>query len=344
MKYHAVIIGAGPAGIGAANYLLNHGIKVLIVEKDIKPGNKACGGGLTESALSFIDDDIASCFEHHKKLKVISPYFSAAINSDKSYMAVADRTLWTSKMLARLQDKGADIILGKRCRSINGNTVLVGDESILSEIIIGADGPNSVVRKHLGINSAIGVIAIQLVIKKEHIKGSFDLKNTPSVYFDFNKFLNGYGWIFPVGDSLKIGCGIPLVKNGGKLLNSSFDLWLKDIGIDSSKGRVQGGSIGCKYLGHRRDNIFLAGDAGGFASPVTGEGIGQAIISGEEVAKEATQKNYSSKILKKLSRYHRKTDHILSQPEVGAFILNSAPFFLKSPSFAASVLRRYSSF
>jgi len=61
--------------------------------------------------------------------------------------------------------------------------------------------------------------------------------------------------------------------------------------------------------GYKFDNIFLIGDAGGFVSGLTGEGIYQALVTGEEVGKIILDPNYKSfKIddLLKIKKKHNK--------------------------------------
>ncbi|MDD3006814.1 MAG: hypothetical protein PHX30_04505 [Candidatus Pacebacteria bacterium] len=65
--------------------------------------------------------------------------------------------------------------------------------------------------------------------------------------------------------------------------------------VDVSDGTCQGYAINYDYRGYRFDNIFLAGDAAGFASGPTGEGIYPALVSGTAVAKTIMNANYEAK-------------------------------------------------
>ena len=51
-----VIIGGGPAGSVAAFALASAGHDVLLIDKHSFPREKACGDGLTSSAVSFLEE------------------------------------------------------------------------------------------------------------------------------------------------------------------------------------------------------------------------------------------------------------------------------------------------
>ncbi|MFP3280640.1 MAG: FAD-dependent oxidoreductase, partial [Vulcanisaeta sp.] len=44
-KFDVIVVGAGPAGLTAAQQLANRGFKVLVVERGKKPGSKNVFGG-----------------------------------------------------------------------------------------------------------------------------------------------------------------------------------------------------------------------------------------------------------------------------------------------------------
>jgi len=51
MKYDVVVVGAGPAGATAAKVLVEKGISVLLLDKQVFPRDKPCGGGLPARIL-----------------------------------------------------------------------------------------------------------------------------------------------------------------------------------------------------------------------------------------------------------------------------------------------------
>ena len=62
-KYDVIIVGAGPAGALMGYELARLGLKALLIEKEVLPRYKACGGGLTRRALNALPFDISPVIE-----------------------------------------------------------------------------------------------------------------------------------------------------------------------------------------------------------------------------------------------------------------------------------------
>jgi flavin-dependent dehydrogenase len=50
-----IIVGAGPAGSVAAYTAAKLGLTTLLIEKEMMPRYKPCGGGLTPKAIDFLE-------------------------------------------------------------------------------------------------------------------------------------------------------------------------------------------------------------------------------------------------------------------------------------------------
>ena len=74
------------------------------------------------------------------------------------------------------------------------------------------------------------------------------------------------------------------------------------------------------YKGHRFKNKFLVGDAGGFASGLTGEGIYFAIKSGEDVAKQILNKQYKQVNIEHILKTKQFEEEILDSLQVNKTI------------------------
>ena len=82
-------------------------------------------------------------------------------------------------------------------------------------------------------------------------------------------------------------------------------------------------------------------DAAGLASPVTGEGIAQALISGAEVAREITEPGYRSGKIATLAARHRRTHDTLAQPLVCRALYGLSPWLLGLKAVRERTLARY---
>ncbi|HSR11310.1 MAG TPA: geranylgeranyl hydrogenase, partial [Thermodesulfobacteriota bacterium] len=111
--------------------------------------------------------------------------------------------------------------------------------------------------------------------------------------------LPGYGWIFPTGESsANVGVGIAARALGKKNLQKLFAGFLSDRHLKERfrsarmvEGSLRAWLIPMGSFGRRRSrgNVLLAGDAGGFADVLTGEGIYHALRGGECAAQAAEQ-------------------------------------------------------
>ena len=87
-------------------------------------------------------------------------------------------------------------------------------------------------------------------------------------------------------------------------MNERFNRWAEEKGIDLSKAKRRAYPEYWGYHGFKHGNIFLTGDA--FACTVDGEGIYQAIRSGEIAAKTIIDPKWNYKPeLRDLLRYHK---------------------------------------
>ena len=83
-------------------------------------------------------------------------------------------------------------------------------------------------------------------------------------------------------------------------------------GFDLSSARYESAPISYDYREISYGNIFLVGEAGGFASGFTGEGIYQSIASGEEVAKLIMDPSHSCELLEEVEKYNRILEKVMN--------------------------------
>jgi flavin-dependent dehydrogenase len=107
--------------------------------------------------------------------------------------------------------------------------------------------------------------------------------------FDFDAIDGGYAWVFPKRRHLSIG----VLSFPPQNLNDACENYIRRLGIKPISIERHGYVI---PLSPRRgpfvrNNIFLTGDAAGFADPVTAEGITFAIRSGQYAARAIIEQN-----------------------------------------------------
>jgi len=110
--------------------------------------------------------------------------------------------------------------------------------------------------------------------------------------------------------------------------------------------RFEAARINIDYKGFVFGNRFLAGDAAGFASGLTGEGIYQAILSGEEVSKGILNRDYRYPGIKQILKIKNRQEsilHILSlNRKIPKVVFNNAvPLFLKRRNLCRMINDKY---
>ena len=299
-RYDVIIVGAGPAGLKCAEVLGRSDKKVLLIDKDEQPGDKLCAGGLTLKGMGILP--LPDRVIEHKitKAAVHSVRRKAATHASYPFLFTINRKELAAYQLGLLDHSRIDIITGTRVTAIEGDEVLLKDGTRFGfAILVGADGVTSVVRKHLNLPVRKKMIGFQYTVPV--------LSDDPvlEIFLDARRFKSWYAWIFPHRDSSAVGCICdPGLADHKKILENFHD-WLKKMNIDPGMTRLESYPISYDFRGYRFGNIFLAGEAAGLASGLSGEGIYQSLVSGQEVAKMIMDPQYVSQPMDKMLKYNR---------------------------------------
>ncbi|MCP4678266.1 MAG: FAD-dependent oxidoreductase [Deltaproteobacteria bacterium] len=343
-RVDVLVVGAGPAGTAAATTLAKAGARVAVIDRHALPGSKACAGGLTTSALKPAKLDVnklpgfADVFD---EMVVKGRLGSVSIKKEGPLLVTVDRRAWTESRIDTVRELGVDVSLGERLIGLERNHVVTSLGERRFDVLVAADGAVSRTRRLLGLGSGLTMRAWQIRIAATKAqKMGLDMTR-PTVWFDVKRTGSGYAWAFPSGDELRLGCGASSHVLDSRELKRHFFDWIESLGLRKREGRVEAGTIGCGYMGHRFGRVFLAGDAAGLASPLTGEGICQALVSGEEVAREIVDRAYRSHVIPKLASRHRRTHDVLAHPFIRGMLYAITPGLLRVPSIRRATLARY---
>jgi len=297
--YDVIIVGASISGMEAASELSKTNLSVLVVEREKEIGNKACAHGITGSDLSLlpkelINSDLQKLTIHYKDKEVEFPKRGAIISS-------IDRKKYLNHKFDELKKaENIDFMLGSSARVLSSSEVQVGDLTLKTKYIIGADGSNSLVRKYLSLGSKRMGAGIHYMVPRKFDK--FE------IFFDDKLFGTGYAWIFPNENFTSVGCGGEIDVMPAKKLQDNFALWLKREEIDVSDSVFQGCGMNCDYQGYKFGNIFLVGDAAGLISSLTGKGMNPGIVSARQVVNEITGKKLKRNLVKESLKKKRKQE------------------------------------
>ncbi len=302
MKHFDVaIIGSGPSGASTAYYLAEAGISCVIIEKETLPRYKTCGGGFVyrgRKNLPFsIDNVIESEFYSvdlflGKKLKLTS-------KSDLPIITMIMRDAFDNLIVEKAKEKGITILEGNKLTNLTFTddkiTVKTSKTTLSAKFVIAADGALSQTAKMAGWTNDTRTLIPALEYEVEVPAEDFErLKQT--VRFDIDAIPFGYAWNFPKKNHLSIG--VASARRTRINLKEYYKKYLQTIGITTILKESQHGfqiPVTPRTDGFAKNNVFLIGDAAGFADPVTAEGISNAIYSGKLAAQAIIEGDFDSK-------------------------------------------------
>lgn len=300
--FHTIIIGAGPAGLSCARALATQGKKVLVCERNRIIGPKTCAGGVTWAGIrSAIPDQLIE--RQFPVQNVSSSLQKTRLIGQEPMVSTINRGRLGQWMAKAAAVAGAEIVTHTLVTKIDKAAIHTNRGTFAFDFLVGADGANSLVRRHLGLpveNMGIGI--------QYHIPTSL-----PDMvwHLDPGHFNTGYCWIFPQARRTSVGAYCCRSHLSPRLLKKSLHTWLEHRKINVQGLRPEAATINFDYRGWRFNNIFLAGDAAGLASGLTGEGIVPAIISGEEIAEIIVNPHHHPHRLNRLLSNHKRHSRLL---------------------------------
>ncbi len=300
--WDVIVVGAGPGGCAAARFAAEDGARVLLLERQREVGRPVqCAEHVCTPVLAYLPHPEAVVVQGVEAMRSHVSGMQSVTTSSPG--VIVDRALFDRQLAQAAVDAGAILLtgisvvgLGDDC---NGTFVRicgrgVSKNDVRAHVIIGADGPRSKVRRLSGPDDSAYLRTLQVQMP---LRGGL---STSECYF--REYIpGGYGWVFPKGEWANVGIGLELVH--GVLPQDALARFVAELiaaGVVIEQRRCQTAGLipvaGLERL--RRGRVLLVGDAGGFCHPITGAGIGNAILSGElagaaaaEAAKAAAAKN-----------------------------------------------------
>lgn len=278
-----VVIGAGPAGSTAAWKAAEGGADVVLLEKRPVIGVPVrCGEFLpsTREVASFFPDaqnleyllDLPPDLVQRMidKIRVYTPKLRPYELPFDSF--TTDRDRFDQHLALRAERSGARIEKGARVTSIGLNEVVLGDRHIHAKIIIGADGPLSLVARSLGLEKSWDLCPAMTAFSPG------DFESVAEMYFG-SVSPGGYAWVIPKKGGANVGLGVSRRFTKTPLIDHyrSF-IAFRHLSPGQAYGKMvpMSGPISKTVNG----DALVVGDAAGQVMPVNGGGIPIAIICG----------------------------------------------------------------
>ncbi|KJE48880.1 MULTISPECIES: NAD(P)/FAD-dependent oxidoreductase [Acidiplasma] len=302
--HDVIVVGSGPAGSYLSYSLSKKGYNVLNLEEHKEIGKPVeCTGLVSKRVFDYIKSNsrINSVhganiyfpngkYIHVRKTEETIVMYRDDFDKDASAMAIsagADVSINSRVMDVSINNEYAEVKYKK-----NGEIMYAK-----AQIVAGADGANSTVRKILYRKRPEKIISTYQVDSAARLEDQDDV----NVYIGSHNSRGFFGWAVPSGDITRIGVGVDRVnaikyfKNINKTYGDN-----KIIGINA-------GPIPIRYLKKTYGNrSVLVGDAAGIVKPLSGGGIYTGIVSAKNAA-EAIDRSFQHEDFseKSLSLYEK---------------------------------------
>ena len=305
-----LVVGAGPSGIAAALTLRANNFDVIVIDKAFFPRDKCCGDGLTTGALRILDElgfdpktvpnwtvcnDVwlrsPSGTEMQFSLPTRGQFAAIAprIELDNALVQLAksrDIRVLEGHEFVSVREQTSDHITIDVSSDANGNKI----ETIQSKFVIASDGMWSPVRKSLGMSTP-GYLGEWHAFRQYANNVTGSAKDRLHVWFE-KDLLPGYAWSFPLQDG-RVNIGFGILRGGKYSVQQMKDLWPNLLARKHIAGALGSGvvmedrhtawpipaRVTSAPLSSGR--VLFIGDAACVTDTLTGEGIGQALLSGQ---------------------------------------------------------------
>ena len=302
-KFDAIVVGAGVAGTVAAYIMAKAGLDVLVIERGNSAGSKNMTGGrlyahvierimpgfaqqapverkVTREKISFMTQESATTLDYHRE--------QADVPGQASYTVLRNRLdPW---LMEQAEAAGAQFIPGVRVDALirEGNQVTgvqAGDDILEANVVILADGVNSMLGRSLGMvpassahHYAVGVKEL-IGLSPEQIDDRFNLSGNEGAAWLFagspSNGLMGGGFLYTNRASVSLGlvCGLGDMAHAQKSVPQMLEDFKQHPTV---RPLIQGGKL-LEYSAHMvpegglamvpelvGDGVMIVGDAAGF--------------------------------------------------------------------------------
>lgn len=341
-KFDVIIVGAGPAGTACALQTARAGLKVLLIERGEYPGSKNVMGGvlyrkqleelipefwkeaplerpIIEQRFWMLDKESVVSFGYKGLEWGVEPYNNFTILRAQFDQWFAQKAVEAGALLI-------NETVVTECIVENGKVIGVRtdrpDGELYADVVVLADGVNSLLSKQLGFHKEFRPDEVALTVMevinmpKEKINDRFNLEEnqgtTIEIFGDSTQGNLGTAFLYTNKDSLNIGVGTTL-SSMIKAKLKPYDLldYLKNHPM--VKSILQGGES-AEYLAHlipeggfrsvpkvAGNGVLVVGDAAQLVNAIHREGSNMAMYSGklaaEAVIKAKERNNYNESSL-----------------------------------------------
>ena len=318
-QWDVVIAGAGPCGSYVGGRLSEAGLRVLVLEKKVKKGLKACTGIVGVEAFERFPLPKSSILSEVRSIRIFSPSKrSLTYRSNTPLAYVCDRSTLDESMVLWAEERGITLRRGVKVLCAERRSshleirirdlVAAKEDRAFARLLVVASGYSPSLLFSLGLGPYGGTVeGAQAIVA---VRGGLDclLPDGPEVYVGRNVAPSGFAWAVPVDSS---------TARIGVITNQKAHLFLRQFlsslpygqgaSIRLARKTIPDGPI-AKTFG---DRMLVVGEAAGQLKATTYGGIYYGLLSSEHAVDtiiEAFHRgDLSEKMLSSYEEAWRKT-------------------------------------
>lgn len=319
-EFDIIVAGAGPAGTTFTMALKDSDLKIAVIDKAQFPRDKVCGDAIPGRAVRVLrqlssseslrfDAFIAKNRIRGGKAMAPNQQSLSIFYRGEGYTATREDFDY-HLLLGAQQNPNATFYQNATIKNVQISKTKVEVEltpkqpKLQAQLIVGCDGAQSVVARQL----------IGKTVDHHHhcaaVRAYFRKVNLPRTdvmeIFLLKNYLPGYFWIFPLANGLfNVGFGMlsaDIVKKKINLREKFMHVIQHEPSLSNYFSQAEligsikgfGLPLGSKKTPISGDRFMLTGDAASLVDPVTGEGIGNAMLSAKiaaSIAKSCFENN-----------------------------------------------------
>lgn len=374
-KFDVVVVGAGLAGTAAAYLLAKAGLKVVCIERGDEPGAKNVMGGVlyrqptekiipgwwreapverpvTEERVWLLTED-----------SMLQAGFKSLRYAEEPYNAFTVLRVKFDKWFAeKAAGAGALLITNTVVEDVirdDGQIIGVrtgrGEGEVYGNVVVAADGVNSLLSKKAGLHGELAPNHVALAMKeiinlpREKIEDRFLLNEnegaTIELFGDSTMGMLGYGFIYTNRDSLSVGVGA-LLSDFIRRKVTPNDLMERFKSHPMVRKLLAGGESK-EYMAHLipeggaaamppvyTDGMLVVGDAAGMSNAIYREGSNLALASAKMAAQTCIEAHTAGDFsARALARYKELLDSSFVMKDLTLYSRTSRYFQNKAGEF-----------